>query len=546
MKRKPLHILIGLGFILSSCQWILTPTSSSSLDFNSQIQPFNLLPPPAPSLQHAPGICEPTSLPRVSDNTVEEFNSFFHPTTKVMIDFFITKNHLAQINEFGNQVVFHDLYVPASMRIDVTPAQRNTISYCYPTVGLRMKGNFSRTDFINSQGMLHQLINLKVSFVSKSANDNRHPNQPFLGMDRLDLKWNRNFDHTHIRQVYAHKLFHDYLPLASQATLGGIKIIQTGVQELYRQQYLGIYTITEPIDQAFLRRRLGPGSESEGNLYKVLYSPTGPADFLKPNAISSNGSSHIQTGQKIGVENNPLDYHPTYDLKTNTRNPNFQDMVRLIGELNASQDVNSVSFRQRIEALVDIPSFIMMEAIAYFIGNPDDFRNNYNNLYLYFLPSNGKAYLIPYDLDRGFGSHGNWDPTKGTAFGPSLTKVTPFQQHLLKSSSQPRINPLHRLTVFQTAYEGYRQQYLEAMDSIFQSHWLQAQHQLYTGTFYALHQMYRSLYAPSDQPLAEVQPTGLGIREVYVPFSLTQTTEENLTYQAYLEAKLATYLASLS
>ena len=542
-----LRLPIWLGLFLVSCQWLGVNPSTSGVTFSSQITPQNITtPPPAPTLNLAPGVCEPTSLPRVSENTATEFNAFFHPTTKVMIDFYLTKTNLARINEYGNNVVFHDEYVPASMRIDVTPFQSPVISYCYPTVGLRMKGNFSRTEFINHDGMFEQLINLKVSFASNNANDIRHPNQPFLGMQRLDLKWNRNFDHTHVRQVFAHKLFHDYLPLVSQATLGGIKFIQTGVSEVHRQQYLGMYTITEPVDQSFLVRRFGTGPASQGNLYKVLYSPTGPADFLRTNAITSNGTSHIQTGNKIGVENNPLDYHPTYDLKTNTRVPNFSDMVNLIGELNASSDVNSFAYRQRIEAIVDIPSFIMMEAIAYFIGNPDDFRNNYNNLYIYFSPTNGKAYFIPYDLDRGFGSHGNWDPTLQNQFGPSLTRVTPFQDHLLKSQNNPRMNPLHRLTVFQTAYSGYRQMYVQALATIYQSHWLTANHQLYTGTFYDLHQAYRSTYAPSSQPLFNVQPTGIGIQEAYVPFSLTQTTLANVTYQTYLQAKLTTYSASLS
>jgi hypothetical protein len=88
--------------------------------------------------------------------------------------------------------------------------------------------------------------------------------------------------------------------------------------------------------------------------------------------------------------------------------------------------------------------------------------------------------------------------------------------------------------------------YVQALATIYQSHWLTANHQLYTGSFYALHQAYRSTYATSSQPLLNVTPTGLGIQDAFVPFSLTQTTLANVTFQTYLEAKLTTYLTSLS
>jgi hypothetical protein len=533
----------------------MTTGTSDALNTSFQYQPTSLdifTPPSVPTNLVLPqGVCEPNSTPRVSLNTAEEYDLFFHPTTKVMIDFYLTKENLLLINRYGNNVVDHDRYVNASIRIDVTPSQGTVLSYCYPTVGLRMKGNFSRQDFVNENGVITNFVNLKVSFSTDNLLDGRVPNQQFLGMTRLDLKWNRNFDHTHVRQVFNHKLFHDYIPYVSQATLGGVRIIQTGVSEDHRNNYLGMYTIVEPMDRRFLVRRFGPGEEANGNLYKVLFSQTGAADLTKINAVNSDGTNHLKTGNKIGVENNPANYHPSYDLKTNTQLADFKDIVNLIGELNSSSNVNNATYRARVEAVIDMPSFLMMEAIAYLIGNPDDYRNNYNNMYIYFRPSDGKAYFIPFDLDRGFGSNGDYDPTHNqySQFGPSLTKVTPLQDALLKANNNGRLNPLHQLTVFQNAYLGYQQMYLANIASLINTEWftsINTNPGQYQGKFYDLHQAYRVTYYPGSNDLTYVRPTAPALTNVFVPFSINQTTMLNITFHSYITAKLSTYTASIS
>lgn len=557
-----------LTLLLSACEFTLPSLNLSSISSSITSHPTSLTtstltsmnpeetidfatPPPVPNLQLPSGVCEPTSTPRVSENAPEEFTLFFHPTTQVMIDFSMTNANLRLMNQYGNRTEDHDRYVPASIRIDVLPANGTTISYCYPTVGIRMKGNTSRLDFIEESGALKNFVNLKVSFSSDNPTEPRNPNQQFLGMTRMDLKWNRNFDHTYVRQVFTHKLYQHYLPFAQEATLGGVRFLQSGVSEEHQDNYLGVYTIIEPMDRRFFARRLGDGPEADGNLYKVLYSPTGAADFTKFNAIESDGTTHRKVGNKIGVENNQTNYHPSYDLKTNTTNATFMDIVNLIGELNASQNPNDASYRTRVEAVIDLPSFLMMEAIAYFVGNPDDYRNNANNLYVYFLPSTGKAYFIPYDLDRGFGSNGDWDPTDEPfgQYGPSMTKATPYQTALLKDWNQGRLNPLHKLTIYEGAYAGYRTQYTANLNLIYRSDWLGSTalgNGNYTGAFYRLHQTYRSNYYPQSGDFTFLRPTSPALNDIFVPFSLNQKTLENLTYHEYISAKINTYLQAIS
>lgn len=565
---KP-NLFIFITLLLSSCEFTLpsiiihssniqSSTTSSTLTTSNleSISSSNLpidfsTPPTVPLLNLPAGTCDANSQPRISLNTEEEFDLFFHPTTKVMIDFTISNANLRLMNEYGNRTADHDRYVNAAMRIDVTSQEGQVISYCYPVVGLRMKGNTSRTDFIEENGAFTNFMNLKVSFATDDPLDGRNPNQQFIGMTRMDLKWNRNFDHTYVRQVFAHKLYGAYLPFAQEATLGGIRFLQTGVAEAFEDNYLGLFTITEPMDRRFFARRLGDTPEADGNLYKVLYTATGAADMTKFNAVNSDGTNHFRTGNKIGVEDNAANYHPSYDLKTNTALPNFTDIVNLIGELNASNDVNNQSYRQRVENVIDIPSFLWMEAIAYFVGNPDDYRNNANNLYLYFLPSTGKAYPIPYDLDRGFGSNGDWDPTLNPfdQYGPSMTKAAPFQEALLKDWNQGRLNPLHRLTIYQGAYAGYQNQYRNHLQTVYQSGWLDSFSNgvgNYTGLFYSLHRQYRNIYYPQSGQYQFIQPTALALRDVFVVFSLNQKVLNNLTFHEYISAKVSTYISAVS
>lgn len=570
MKKliKPQHAMF-ITLLLSSCEFTLpslsiTPSNNISSTTTSASDPTNSSlnpsiqspvdftePPIIPNLNLPAGTCEANSQPRISLNTDEEYRLFFHPTTKVMIDFHISNANLLHMNEYGNRTADHDRYVNAAMRIDVTPQNAQVISYCYPVVGIRMKGNTSRTDFIEENGAFTNFMNLKVSFSTDDPTDGRIPNQQFIGMTRMDLKWNRNFDHTYVRQIFAHKLYGAYLPFAQEATLGGIRFLQTGAAQEFQNNYLGLYTITEPMDRRFFARRLGDNAEADGNLYKVLYSATGAADLTKFNAVNSDGTNHFRTGNKIGVEDNAANYHPSYDLKTNTTIPNFTDIVNLIGELNASQDVNLQAYRQRVEAVIDIPTFLWMEAIAYFVGNPDDYRNNANNLYLYFLPSTGKAYPIPYDLDRGFGSNGDWDPTLNPfdQYGPSMTKATPFQDALLKDWNQGRLNPLHRLTIYQNAYVGYQNQYRDHLQTIHESGWLDSVSNgagNYEGLFYTLHRQYRATYYPQSGQYQFIQPTAPALRDVFVVFSLNQKVMANLTFHEYISAKVSTYISSVS
>jgi spore coat protein CotH len=570
MKKTNLYIILVSSFLLASCDAIIFPslsdnatnTSESSNSENQSSLVSNVTSSASTSSSTSTATSSSTSLATfdgcsvsstavISDQTQAGFETFFAPTTKVMIAMNLSQAQLKNVNDAGNERTRHDEYTLASVQISVTPLNSDTQTYCYPVVGVRMKGNTSRKNFVNEDGLIYDFVHYKISFASLSTNEVRVPNAPFFGMDKLDLKWNKNLDHTQIRQLYGYKMYSEYLPLSPEATLGGLTINQFDLANDNATTYMGLYTLIEPVDEAFLARRL-PGAEALGNLYKVLYSATGPADFTLENSVNSDGTNHFRTGNKIGVENNKTNYHPTYDLKTNEKTPNFSQMVNLIGELNATNNFSNEAFKSRIEAVVDIDNFLLMEAFAYFFGNPDDLRNLFNNAYVYFLPSNNKAIFIPYDLDRGLGSNGDWDPTVNqgfTQFGPSTTKVSPFQESLFKDWNNGKMNPLHRFTIFNGGMPSYRTQYINHLRTAYESPWFQSTQNgngQFSGFFYTMHFQYRATYYPQSGVFTYLQPSSPVLKDYFVPFSINSNAMANITFHAYLSGKVATYLSSVS
>lgn len=564
---RRLYFLIFTSVILASCDGLfLSITPSSSADTSvptsngesiassfessfSEPTSSELIPSSLPVFE---GDCTPQSTPVVAENTVEGFDTFFAPTTKVMLDFSLTQRALKDISDNGTRTEFHDIYSLASLKIDVTPLDQMTQTYCYPVVGLRMKGNTSRTSFVDQDGLVNDFVNLKVSFSTDNVNDLRVPNAQFFGMTKLDLKWNRNQDHSQIRHVYNYKMYREFLTLSPEATLGGVTLNQIDVaNDAYASSFMGLYTIIEPMDRRFFARRLGDGPEADGNLYKLLYSQTGPADFSRENTVSSSGTTHLRQGNKIGIENNVTNYHPSYDKKTNTTFEDYTDMANLVGLVNETNQFNDESFRSRLETFIDIEQFIRLEAVAYFIGNPDDFRNNFNNMYVYFMPSTGKAVFIPHDLDRGLGQNGGWDPTENdfSFAGPSMTRLSPFATSLLGPWNQNRTNPLHRFTVVDGAIASYMNLYRQALEEVATSGWLSSSDLApgqYSGSFYMMHYAYRNTYYPSGGDFTYLQPTSPALRDFFVVFSVNQKTQKNITFHEYVNAKLNTYQQAIS
>lgn len=309
-----------------------------------------------------------------------------------------------------------------------------TLSYYYEEVGVRMKGNTSRHQFYNNDGFfdnVHMKLSFKETFddaddgykadeikvwTDESKREERK-SRTLGGMEKIDVKYNSTSDETYVRELYAMKLFRENGVYAPRVTLCSL----TALEKDTSRRNLGVYRIHEPIDEAFIARRLN--EEKVGDLWKCTYTTTGPADMTT-----------TDLDKRVGVEDELKGKFFSYDKKTNKKKDKVTGLRDFTSIKNFISAINGAN--PDFDKLLDLDYFARFEAVNYVLGNPDCIRNNYNNYYLYFR-SDGKAIIIPYDYDRCLGITKDWNPT-----GSANMYVAPFTRTVAANGGGQN-NPLY-------------------------------------------------------------------------------------------------------
>lgn len=358
---------------------------------------------------------------------------------------------------------YFDYYFPADLTLTL-----NGKTYTIPDVGVREKGNNTRTDFCSSDGSFNgkHLSHLKISFNETFATESASANtsikslfsnysfqtsasqrdaRSLFDMNKLDLKYvprNTSADLAsgfsyigpgcYNQEIYCYNAFSKeglMSPHANSASL----TLDTGTASK-----TAAYEIVESIDKRFLKRHFS-SSDAKGDLYKCTWS-----NKLGMTSANFDSASVTNPGTgDIGIEDNYSGYHPTYDLKTNDSagaSSDFSKMVNLINVVNEAAD--GQASQSQLEAVLDVQEFLTFSAVDVCLGNYDSFRYSYNNYYIYFIPSSGKAIYIPYDYDWSLGtepssssmsSRGAYDETSGS--GRSTNSNPIFAATFFKSGS---------------------------------------------------------------------------------------------------------------
>lgn len=357
----------------------------------------------------------------------EEYLTFWNSETYLSINISMSQEAANFINEHQNNhddSTYFDYYVPCTFTLIM-----NDTTYVYEEVGIREKGNMSRnTMLVDNNFSLESLAHYKLSFKqtfdgdeytnisyltsfkktwSNEADRNERKNRTLFGMEKIDIKWNRNDDETKSKQSFALKLFRDNGVLAGHDTLAKTTLgIESG------SSITTTYEVLECIDSIFIKRHFSE-LYADGDLYKCCYTSLGLANF----------STSYKVNNQIGIEDNTKNYHPVYDLKTNKKKSTSH--TNLLNFISVQKDKSSSAedFKTKIEEVLDVESFIKYESIAFLLGNFDDMRNNANNYYIYFASSNNKAFIIPYDFDRCLGAGCEGRKTYMTDFSAESTKM---------------------------------------------------------------------------------------------------------------------------
>ena len=385
--------------------------------------------------------------PDYPEDEIALFNDFFDPNNHISIKLDISNAELKKIQKdyekYSGMGSKSPIYRMADLIVSIRKPDGSEQTYTVPQVGVRMKGNTSRTSFYSDNDGMYNLIHFKVSFQETfdeveyygsdalvwSDSDARETrkDRTFATLEKIDLRWNRNDDTTYIRETYAYELFREFGVLAPHTNLASVDI---------GNDHAGVWVVYEPVDKIFLEKNL-PESALGGDLYKLGWTNEG--------ATFTSFSSY-------GVEDEDNCKFYVYDLKTNKKKSTHQSLKNLINTLNSS----SLS-KERFASVVDIENFMYYCAVSYMVGNCDDLRNNYNNSYIYFRADTGKMLVIPYDGDRGLGVN-VWNPT-----GHGMTKDDPFTKRALGNNSDQR-SPLFLKSVCQGGF--FVNEYTEALKEV--------------------------------------------------------------------------------
>ncbi len=385
---------------------------------------------------------QPVDPPRSEEELLYE--KLFDPNIMISVNISMSPDELQKMQDDHAYYQSIGSKSPIYRRADVSITVDDT-TYQIDNVGVRMKGNTSRTDFYDPNQGIYNAIHFKLDF-QETFDDELHygsdaqvwedkdlrkerKNRTFATLEKLELRWNKCYDSTYLKESYAYELYRSQGVLAPRVNLCSLDWSGT---------HMGVYTINEPVDEAFLEKRL-PAEELGGDLYKC--GNWGGANF------TVNGS--------IGIENEDKGEFYVYDLKTNKKTSQHEMLLSLLRRLDSG-----ITTKESFAQMVDVENFLSYAAVSYFVGNPDDLRNNHNNFYLYFLKSSGKAIIIPYDCDRCFGVTVDYDPS-----GHGLTRDNPFTD-LLHDNATKQNSPLYLLSVVKGGY--YVKEYADVLTRVSQ------------------------------------------------------------------------------
>lgn len=380
-----------------------------------------------------PVVPQPT-LRNIAEPTYDTYHAPATYDEVTMEDLFDLHNHIAiqiEVNEaelrkieednaIGTKPEIYRLAKEITITMDTQDGQH--FVWTMGNVGIRQKGNTSR-EAIFVDGYLNAHNHFKLSFDETFEDesiygaafvaDNAHPenaDREWLGLSGLDFKWDKNDDQTHLREIYATYLYRAAGIIVQHVGLSTVRMNDTS---------FGLCYLFEPASKSLVKRAMqsdveyvnmstwkaekkgtyGVAGANYGDMYKVSYGyGSGYAYHGADMTIESINGERV--GVKTDIYGNDL---PAYERKTNKTTAYDDDLLKAL-----VATVNNGSY-DAIAQVVDLEYLAIEEAVAFFVGNPDSMRYNYNNYELYIRRTDGKMIIIPIDNDRAFGVGNTWE-----------------------------------------------------------------------------------------------------------------------------------------
>ncbi len=226
-------------------------------------------------------------------------------------------------------------------------------------VGLRFKGNGS---YMLSAATRKRPF--KIDF-------NRFVDgQKFHGMQQLNLH-NNVMDPTRLRQALSYPVFQVAGVASPRTAFAEVSLTIDGECD---HEPLGVYTLVEEIDKAFLRRHF----------------QTDKGLLLKPEGTQ-------------GLEYKGEDWaaYSWFEPKSKPKKGEAQRLIDLTRLIHKADDEK---FRREIGSLLDTNQFASFLAANTLLANMDSFLTQVHNYYVYLPPKTNKFVFLPWDMDLSMGA----------------------------------------------------------------------------------------------------------------------------------------------
>ena len=200
------------------------------------------------------------------------------------------------------------------------------------------------------------------------------PGRAFRGVTTLNLH-NATLDPSHVREALSYAVFRD---AGVPAPRTAFALYYLTVDGRYDREFLGLYTLVEQVDKAFLKAQFSSSAglllKPEGLVGLPWLGPAWPA------------------------------YERRYSPKSAVHEGHAKRLVEFVALVQRADDA---AFRQQIGAYLDVDEFLRYLAANALLVNLDSLLVTGHNYYLYLNPKDGRFRIIPWDLNLSFGSF-NW------------------------------------------------------------------------------------------------------------------------------------------
>lgn len=225
-------------------------------------------------------------------------------------------------------------------------------------VGIRYKGNGTIGDAAST---------IKKSF--KIDLDHFGGTGRFQGLKTINLHCGVT-DPSKCRESLGYALYRAAGVPAPRTTLAEVYLTVPGK---YDKELLGLYTLVEPVDKAFLMAHF---KTDEG----LLMKPEGLRDFQH---------------QGDDWERYKKNYAPKRDATKS-------EAQRIIAFARLVHKADDAEFQKEIASYLEVDAYLRFLATTAFVANADSFFALGHNYYLYLHPKTRRLTFIPWDLDRAF------------------------------------------------------------------------------------------------------------------------------------------------